>query len=63
MPPNDNFVIATVSGKVGHEIFDHTFMVANWIEGEGWYFVEADSENEMDEITVHAWCDLEPYGG
>ena len=65
LPPNEYFVVATVSGKVRHVTFDHTFMIANWVEGEGWYFFHdaINTDSDCDLITVNAWCDLEPYGG
>ena len=65
LPKNDDIVVMTVSGKAGNRTFDHALMLGNYVDGEGWWFedVDIDTEELMDSITVHAWCDLEPYGG
>lgn len=60
MPPNEDCVIATISGRIGNATFDHAFVVASWDEADGWFFEGLD---RCDDITVLAWCDLEPYGG
>ena len=57
-PPIGVSVTATVSGKKGGAIYNHVLMqVERW--DDGWKLCDA----EMDELQVHAWCDLEPYGG
>lgn len=59
-PPDGNIVVATVSGKGKNITYDHTFVLMEWYEdGEGW----AMTNDNLDSFTVHAWCDLEPYGG
>lgn len=63
-PQDDAFVIATISGKVSENVtYDHAFAIGNYFEGEGWMFECVRDEKYLDGITVHAWCDLEPYGG
>ena len=60
MPEEGTFVVVTISGRAGNVIYDHTLAIGNWFEdGLGW---EIDGE-DFDELTVHAWADLEPYGG
>ena len=61
LPLTDELVIATVSGKIANITFDHCFAIASYCEGEGWWIDCAENEKDMDELTVHAWCDLEPY--
>lgn len=63
LPPNDDFVITTVSGKVGNVEYDHAFEIASWLPDDGWWFLNIDTEDKDGEIKVLAWCDLEPYGG
>lgn len=60
MPPIDTMVVATVSGKAGNIILDHILNIATWFGDRlGW-----DFEGYPDaEFTVHAWADLDPYGG
>ncbi len=63
LPEDGYFVVATVSGTVRNVTYDHAMMIATYYEGEGWCFEELDTKEEMDGMIVHAWCDLEPYGG
>lgn len=65
LPEDGLLVVTSVSGKIDHITFDHTLMIADYISGEGWFFEYPgiDTEEEMNAMTVHAWCDLEPYGG
>ena len=62
-PENDDFVVVTISGKVGHTTYDHALAIGNYAAGEGWYIDGIDPELSDKGITVNAWCDLEPYGG
>lgn len=60
LPAEDEGVIATVSGDVnGALIFEHAILIVGYNKAEGWY---SDDYN-FTELTVHAWCDLEPYKG
>lgn len=63
LPLKDELVIVTVSGKIANITFDHCFAIASYCEEEGWWIDCAQNENDMGDLTVHAWCDLEPYGG
>lgn len=59
VPQNDFAVLATVSGKAKGVEFKHVLMIMIYDTEEGWFSMEY----EFDELTVHAWCDLRPYGG
>lgn len=61
LPEEDTGVIATISGKSanGAVIYDHAIMVMYWCKEEGWY---SDTE-VFEDLTIHAWCDLDPYKG
>lgn len=58
LPPEDNTVIATITGKSKNATYDHALVFLAWCKDEGWYSLEDDFE----ELQVLAWCDLEPYG-
>lgn len=59
LPEEGLFVVVSFSGKAGNITYDHTFGIAEWWnDGDGW-----ELYNAPDEFTIHAWCDLEPYGG
>ena len=61
LPPEGQIVVASISGFTKHTTYDHTFALVEWYgDGLGW---ELTDDNNLDEFTVHAWCDLEPYGG
>lgn len=62
LPPDGEIVIATISGKNRNVLYDHAFSLAEHYEGDGWYTGEIDTDLKNSELTVHAWCDLEPYG-
>ena len=58
------FVVVTVSTKAEHITYDHALSIANWCDDdEGWWFEDPFLERHNDLVTVHAWADLEPYGG
>ena len=61
LPPEGDIVVATISGQAGCIHYDHTFALVEYYKDDGWYMT--DKDDEMDELTVHAWCDLEPYKG
>lgn len=60
LPEIEEITIATISGRNDKTIYDHTFALVVWCgDEEGWEMADHD----LEEFTVHAWCDLEPYGG
>jgi hypothetical protein len=59
VPEEDILVVATISGKAGNVKFDHAMVMLYWCKGEGWW----SPEYVFETLTVHAWCDLEPYKG
>lgn len=60
LPKEGYIVVASVSGSRENVCYDHAFMLVEWYEGDGFYPTELD---DMDDFTVHAWCDLVPYAG
>ena len=66
LPPVEQMVVASISGRRGNITFDHTFAIVEWWGDEGWIisdWIISEDDLHMDEFVVHAWCDLEPYGG
>ena len=57
LPPRHETVVATISGYARGVGYDHAFALLDWT-GTEWDPVDI----HLDEFTVHAWCDLEPYG-
>lgn len=61
VPEEGEIVVATISGKRGNVRYENTLALVEWWKGTGW--VMSEDSIKMDEFVVHAWCDLEPYGG
>ena len=61
LPPEGDIVVATISGQAGCICYDHALALVEYYKEDGWYMT--DKDDEMDELTVHAWCDLEAYKG
>lgn len=61
LPPEDEEVVITFSGKVHNVIYDHAIGIASYFPGEGW-MIDGMDENASDRMTIEAWADLEPYG-
>lgn len=61
VPEEGEIVVATISGKRGNVKYENTFALVEWWKGTGW--VMSEDSIKMDEFVVHAWCDLELYGG
>ena len=59
LPEENVMVVATVSGEAEGVDFDHAIVMMYYDPDEGWYSVDW----KFKSVTVHAWCDLEPYGG
>ena len=61
LPENGNIVVVTVSGRTGNTTYDHAFALASYFDddGDGWMI----EDYIIDDFTIHAWCNLEPYGG
>ena len=58
LPPEDKIVTATICGKAGRIVFDHSVVELGWCIKEGWY----SQEYNFEELDVLAWCDFAPYG-
>lgn len=65
LPPDGMSVPATVSGESGNVRFHRALVTVEYWNGEGWVVEskEFDSARKGSWLTVHAWADLEPYGG
>ena len=60
LPAEGEIVIVSISGKFNNGVlYNHAFAIAEWWDDDGW--ILTDIEKPL-EYTVHAWCDLEPYG-
>ena len=59
LPPEDVGVLATVTATVGNKRFIRTVLPVFYCKDEGWY----ELDYGFSKMKVHAWCDLEPYGG
>ena len=59
LPEEDICVLATVTATAGNKRFIRTVLPVFYCKSEGWY----ELDYGFSELTVHAWCDLEPYEG
>lgn len=63
LPDEGHYTLVTFSGSVGKSIwYEHAFGVAAyWPDEELW---EIETPNyHVDDLVIHAWCDIEPYQG
>jgi hypothetical protein len=66
MPEEHVFVVATISLKADRITYDHALAIGNWCTAEydyGWIWDDPIAERFKENVTVHAWADLEPYAG
>lgn len=60
LPEDGNIVVVTISGHTGNVTYDHAFALASYYDdGDGWML----EDYVIDNFSIHAWCDLDPYGG
>ena len=59
LPEEDICVLATVTATAGNKRFIRTVLPVFYCKSEGWY----ELDYGFTELTVHAWCDLDPYEG
>ena len=61
LPPEDVGVLATVTATSRNKRFRfiRTVLPVFYCKDEGWY----ELDYGFSEMKIHAWCDLEPYGG
>lgn len=60
------FVVVTVSAKLDGITYGHALAIADyWDDDEenGWSYMDPMLERHADQVTMHAWADLEPYAG
>ena len=62
MPPQGKTVIITISGHGYNIDHDHVLGIAKWQDDYGWVIYAPDVVVLIWGYTVHAWCDLDPYG-
>lgn len=64
-PPKPDIIVpVTISLKADHVTYDHAMVMADWLEEDnGWFFYDDFAQRHHELVTVHAWADLEPYGG
>ena len=61
LPKDGDIVVVTISGKTKNMTFDHAFALASYFsEDAGGWMLE---DYGIEEFIIHAWCDLDPYGG
>lgn len=60
LPVEDVLVVVTISGRGPYISYDHALMIASWAADDGWTVEGLDTDTTQ--FTVHAWCDLLPYG-
>ena len=53
-PPDDSFVVVTISGKAGNVTYDHACAIVSWVPDEGWYIEGFDPDESDANITVNA---------
>lgn len=63
LPEEGQCVPVTISGKTQNIAFDHALVMAEYYEGDGWCIDPYDFGLKGAWLKVHAWADLEPYGG
>jgi hypothetical protein len=59
LPEEDIGVLATVTARAKNREFIRAILTVFYCKSEGWY----ELDYGFSELTVHAWCDLEPYEG
>lgn len=59
LPEEDIGVLATVTARVKNREFIRAILTVFYCKSEGWY----ELDYGFTELTVHAWCDLDPYEG
>ena len=67
MPEEHYFVVACISMKTKNVTYDHALVIANYADDDegfnGWIFDDVFANRFAENVTIHAWCDLKPYGG
>jgi len=63
MPADDVRVVVSISGRKGKTVYDHAIAIGSYAQdGLGWEIEGFFTGDEGVDITVNAWCDLQPYG-
>ena len=61
LPPEDQTVVCTISGKVKGQnmIYVKALFELEYDKKCGW----CSEQCEFEDLTVHGWCDLDPFKG
>jgi hypothetical protein len=59
-PKQGQLVVATIDYKVGSCTYTRELAILTYWKDTGYEFADG---SEVDDLVVHAWADLEPYGG
>ena len=62
LPPEFNSVVVSISGRIGNTGYDHAIEIAEWADDSIGWLIRGMLDNEDYDITVHAWCDIDPCG-
>lgn len=63
-PPEGISVVTCISFKGDRVTYDHAMVIGNWMDDDDeWLFDDHLANHYRYIVKVHAWCDLEPYGG
>lgn len=62
LPPLDCCVVVSFSGHVPGHGYENALGIGEYYPDEGW-LIDGLTDEESSCMTVHAWCDIEPYGG
>ena len=59
-PRQWQLVVGTIDYKVGSCTYTRELAILTYWKDTGYEFADG---SEVDDLVVHAWADLEPYGG
>ena len=63
LPEEGVQVVVSMSGHSRDTVWKHCLAVACHDDEVGWILDGIDPDLAFNKMTVHAWCDLVPYGG
>ena len=63
LPEEGRQVVVSMSGYSRSTVWKNCLAVALYDDDVGWIIDNIDPDLVFNRMTVHAWCDLVPYGG